>query len=120
MRHQVAADQSDARSQQTKWRLNVDGVSEVNETRVMKSEATHLNLVCILGAVIFVALAALNAWSSPTFFTTDNLFVTMVCLLLALMFAVNALLYFKAQGRLPLPFHQRKPLKAPIDTTRQR
>jgi len=120
MRHHVAADQSDARSQDTKWRLNVDGVSEVNETRVMKSEAKLLNLVCILGAVTFVALAALNAWSSPTFFTTDNLFVTMVCLLMALMFAVNPLLYLKDQGRLPIPFQKRKALRAPTGTTGER
>ena len=111
MRRQVAADQSGARSPHSKGWLNVDGI-EVNETRVMKSEAKLLNLVCILGALIFVALAALNALSSPTFFTTDNLFVTMVCLLMALMFAVNPLLYLKDQGRLPIPFQKGKALKA--------
>jgi hypothetical protein len=59
-----------------------------------------------------VALAALNALFSASFLTTDNLFVTMVCLLMALMFAVNPLLYLRDEGKLPLPFQKRKALKA--------
>jgi hypothetical protein len=90
----------------------VDGVSEVGGTRVMKKEATLLNIVCIIAALGFVALAILNALSSPSFLTTDNLFVTMVCMLMALMFAVNPLLYLKDEGRLPIPFQKRKALKA--------
>jgi hypothetical protein len=90
----------------------VDGVSEIGETRVMKREAKLLNLVCIIAALAFVALAVLNALSSPSFLTTDNLFVTLVCLLMALMFAVNPLLYLKDEGRLPIPFQKRKALKA--------
>ena len=76
----------------------------------MKREATLLNLVCILAAIAFVALAVLNAVLSGSFLTTDNLFVTMVCLLLALMFAVNPLLYLKDEGRLPIPFQKRHAL----------
>lgn len=87
-------------------------VSEVGETKVMKREATLLNIICIVGALAFLALAALNALSSPSFFTTDNLFVTMVCLLMALMFAANPLLYLKDEGRLPIPFQKRRALKA--------
>jgi hypothetical protein len=90
----------------------VDGVSEIGETRVMKREAKLLNLVCIIAALGFVALAVVNALSSPSFLTTDNLFVTLVCLLMALMFAVNPLLYLKDEGRLPIPFQKRKALKA--------
>ena len=41
------------------------------------------------------------------FLTTDNLFVTMVCMVMALMFAINPLLYLKAEGRLPVPFTKR-------------
>ena len=78
----------------------------------MKREATILNIVCIVAALAFVALAALNAWSSPSFFTTDNLFITMVCLLMALMFAANPLLYLKDEGRLPIPFQKRRALQA--------
>ena len=90
----------------------MDGVSEVNGTKVMKREAALLNIVCIVAALVFMALAVFNAWSSPSFLTTDNLFVTMVCLLLALMFAVNPLLYLKDEGRLPIPFQKRRALKA--------
>ena len=78
----------------------------------MKREATLLNLVCIIAALGFVALAVLNVLLSASFFTTDNLFVTMVCMLMALMFVVNPLLYLKDEGRLPLPFQKRVALKA--------
>ena len=90
----------------------MDGVNEVVGTREMKKEATFLNIVCVIAAVVFIALAVLNALSSPSFLTTDNLFVTMVCLLMALMFAVNPLLYLKDEGRLPIPFQKRRALKA--------
>jgi len=78
-----------------------------SEAGGMKSEAKLLNLLCILGALIFLALAVLNALLSGQFFTTDNLFITMVCLLMALLFAVNPLLYLKDEGKLPIPFQKR-------------
>lgn len=83
----------------------------------MKREAKLLNLVCVIAAALFVALAVFNALSSPSFFTTDNLFVTMVCLVMALMFAVNPLLYLKDEGRLPIPFKKRFALKAQTAAT---
>jgi magnesium-transporting ATPase (P-type) len=73
----------------------------------MSREIKLLNLTCIIVALLFVALAALNALFSPVLFTTDNLFVTMVCLVMALMFAVNPLLYLKSEGKLPIPFQKR-------------
>jgi len=88
---------------------------EMSETVFMKREATLLNLVCIIAALGFVALAVVNALLSPSFLTTDNLFVTMVCMLMALMFAVNPLLYLRDEGRLPIPFQKRKALKATAD-----
>ena len=78
----------------------------------MKREAILLNLLCIIAALAFVGLAIVNALTSGSFLTTDNLFVTMVCLLLALMFAVNPLLYLKDEGLLPIPFQKRGALKA--------
>ena len=78
----------------------------------MKRETALLNLICIVAAVGFVALAVLNAISSGDFLTTDNLFLTMVCLVLALMFAVNPLLYLKSEGKLPIPFLRRATEKA--------
>ena len=90
----------------------MDGISEGSETGFMKREATLLNLICIIAALGFVALTVLNALLSASFLTTDNLFVTLVCLLMALMFAVNPLLYLKDEGRLPIPFQKRRALKA--------
>lgn len=80
----------------------------------MKREATLLNLVCIVAALAFVALAFLNAFYSVSFLTTDNLFVTMVCMLMALMFAVNPLLYLYDEGRIPIPFQKRRARKAAV------
>jgi len=91
---------------------------EMSETGFMKREATLLNLLCIIAALGFVALAVLNALFSASFLTTDNLFITMVCLLMALMFAVNPLLYLKDEGRLPIPFQKRKaPKGAAVETS---
>lgn len=90
----------------------MDGLGEARGTRIMKSEAKLLNLVCIIAALAFVGLAVLNALTSVSFLTIDNLFVTMVCLLMALMFAVNPLLYLKDEGRLPIPFQKRGARKA--------
>ncbi|HKZ02047.1 MAG TPA: hypothetical protein VJ180_07400 [Pyrinomonadaceae bacterium] len=73
----------------------------------MKRELGVLNLVCVIAAILFVGFAALNALTSPEFFTIDNLFITMVCLVMALMFAVNPLLYLNSEGRLPIPFARR-------------
>lgn len=83
-----------------------------SEARGMKSEAKLLNLLCILGALIFVALAVLNALFSGQLLSTDNLFITMVCLLMALLFAVNPLLYLKDEGKLPIPFQKRMARRA--------
>jgi hypothetical protein len=80
----------------------------------MKGEVRLLNLICIVAAIVFVALAVLNALSSGNFLTTDNLFITMVCLLMALMFAANPLLYLKSEGKLPIPFMKRAALTAGI------
>jgi hypothetical protein len=85
---------------------------EMSETGFMKREAALLNLVCVVVALVFVGLAVVNALVSPSFLTTDNLFVTMVCMLMALMFAVNPLLYLKDEGRLPIPFLKRAEPKA--------
>jgi hypothetical protein len=71
------------------------------ETRSMKSELKLLNLICILIALGFIALVILNALFSPQLLTTDNLFVTTVCLVMALLFGVNPLLQMKAEGKLP-------------------
>jgi hypothetical protein len=79
----------------------------------MKRELGLLNLICIVTGLLFFGFAVVNALMSPQFFTTDNLFVTMVCLVMALMFTINPLLYLKSEGRLPIPFANRLASPAP-------
>jgi hypothetical protein len=80
------------------------------EGTVMKNEVRLLNLLCVVAALLFIGFAVVNAVRSPQLLTTDNLFVTLVCLLMALVFAVNPLLYLKSEGKLPIPFKKREEL----------
>jgi hypothetical protein len=77
------------------------------DTRSMNSELKLLNLICIIIALGFLALIVLNALFSPQLITTDNLFVTMVCLVMALMFGAIPLLQLHSEGKLPIPFQKR-------------
>jgi len=69
----------------------------------MSKEIGILNLLCILAAIGFLALVVISALTSGDFFTTDNLFIIAFSLLMALLFAINPLLYLKSEGRLPIP-----------------
>lgn len=73
----------------------------------MKRELGLLNIICIVAGLLFLGFAVVNAILSPQLMTTDNLFVTMVCMVMALMFIVNPLLYLQSEGRLPIPFAKR-------------
>lgn len=78
----------------------------------MNKELRLLNLLCVVAAIFFLALIVLNAIASGdirNMLSTDNLFVTVVCLLMALVFAVNPLLYLKSEGKLPIPFTKKAP-----------
>lgn len=77
----------------------------------MRKELGLLNIICILVALGFLLMAVVSVISSGDFLTTDNLFIITVSLVMALMFAVNPLLYLKAEGRLPLP-GSKKPIAA--------
>ena len=79
----------------------------------MKKELGLLNLICILVALGFLAMAIISVVDSGDFFTTDNLFIITVSLVMALMFAINPLLYLKSEGRLPLPFMKKSVTAAP-------
>ncbi len=70
----------------------------------MNKELRLLNFLCILAALAFLAIAVISVISSGDFFTTDNLFIITVCLVMALLFAINPLLYMRSEGKLPLPF----------------
>jgi len=69
----------------------------------MRKELGLLNIICILVALGFLVMAVISVISSGDFLTTDNLFIITVSLVMALMFAINPLLYLKSEGRLPLP-----------------
>lgn len=79
----------------------------------MKRELGLLNLICILVALAFLALVIISVIASGDFFTTDNLFIITVSLVMALMFAVNPLLYLRSEGRLPVPFMKKSVTAAP-------
>lgn len=78
----------------------------------MRRELGLLNIVCIFVAFGFLVMAAISVISSGDFLTTDNLFIITVSLVMALMFAVNPLLYLKSEGRLPLPGMKKSPALA--------
>src|SRR5690348_4233415 len=78
----------------------------------MKRELGILNLICLLVALGFLALAIISVFDSGSFLTTDNLFIITVSLVMALLFAINPLLYLKSEGRLPLPL-VKKSIAAP-------
>jgi hypothetical protein len=80
-----------------------------SEGRLMRREVGLLNAVCVVLAIVFIGLAVYVALFSPQFFTTDNLFFISVCLVMALMFLANPLLYLQSEGRLPIPFKKRSP-----------
>ena len=75
----------------------------------MKNELGLLNVICVVVGILFVAFAVLTAVFSPPLLSTDNLFIITVCMVMALVFVVNPLLYFHSEGRLPIPFAKRLP-----------
>ena len=73
----------------------------------MKHELGFLNIICILVGLLFIAFAVMTALFYPPLLSTDNLFIIMVCMVMALMFMSNPLLYLHSEGRLPIPFAKR-------------
>lgn len=80
----------------------------------MKKEAKVLNIICVAAVIILLGFAAFNAATTGSFLSTDNLFLTTMCLMLALMFAVNPLVTLYAAGKLPWPL--KKAVVAGADT----
>src|SRR5215218_11507642 len=78
----------------------------------MNKELGLLNFICVLVALGFLALAIVSVVISGDFLTTDNLFIITVSLVMALLFAVNPLLYLRSEGRLRVPF-TKKSIAAP-------
>ena len=70
----------------------------------MSKETKLLNLLCVIGALAFLAMIVFVAVTTNELLSTDNLFIMTVCLVLALTFAINPLLYLKSENKLPIPF----------------
>ncbi len=79
----------------------------------MRKELGLLNIICLLVALGFLLMAVVSVIASGDFLTIDNLFIITVSLVMALMFAVNPLLYLKSEGRLPIP-GMKKVITAPV------
>jgi hypothetical protein len=73
----------------------------------MRKELGLLNLICILIALGFLALAVISVISSGDFLTIDNLFIITVSLVMALMFGVPVLFEMYSRGKLRIPFVKR-------------
>ena len=82
------------------------------ESTGMRAETAVLNILCVVAAIALIVFAVLKALSSGDFLSIDNLFFMTVFLVLALMFAINPLLYLKSQGKLPIPFMKRSASEA--------
>jgi len=84
----------------------------------MKKELSLLHLLAALVALALVVFVIWNALTSPDFFSIDNLFITVVFLVLAVMFAASLLLQLHAEGKLPIPFtHRASKQQAQMTTT---
>src|SRR5215510_8463817 len=76
----------------------------------MSKELGLLNFFCVLVALGFLVMIVITALTAGDLLTTDTLFVITVCLLGALIFAINPLLYLKSEGKLPIPFMKKSEL----------
>ena len=62
----------------------------------MKREGMLLNVVCLVMALLFFGLAGLNFFSAGNFISTDSLFFTSVCGMMALLFLLVPLMTLRA------------------------
>jgi hypothetical protein len=76
----------------------------------MSKELGLLNFICVLAALAFLVMIVITAVTAGDLLTTDTLFVMTVCLLGALIFVINPLLYLRSEGKLPVPFMKKSSL----------
>jgi len=67
-------------------------------------EATTLNLILLALAALSLGVAVWDVFSDTFRAGTDDLFLVLVCLMLALLFALPPLMWAKANGMLKNPF----------------
>ena len=83
------------------------------EDKSMRREGKILNLICVLAALAFVALAVVNFLSEGSFRSTDTLFMFAVCATMALLFLSVPGLDMMSRGVIRIPFRGRKNQAAP-------
>lgn len=76
----------------------------LEKLKSLKSPEIALNIICVLLALGFLALAASNLTLSGSFLTIDSLFLTAVSLMLAGIFLVSPALTLYEKGLLKNPF----------------
>jgi cytochrome c oxidase subunit 4 len=79
-------------------------------------EIGALNMVMLALAVLAVGVAAWNVISDGFRAGTDDLFLVLVCLMLALLFALPTLMWAQANGRLTNPFADEAIAEGAADT----
>jgi hypothetical protein len=80
----------------------------------MKNELGLLNIISVVVGLLFIIAAILTALLFPPLLSTDNLFIILVCMVMALTFISNPLLYLHSEGRLPIPFAKRLGRQKPV------
>jgi hypothetical protein len=79
----------------------------------MGREGMLLNLICVLAALAFLALAVMNFLSEGNFLSTDSLFITLVWAMLAMLFLAVPALDMMSRGVIRVPFiGGKRPAKA--------
>ena len=79
----------------------------------MSKELRLLNLICVIATLGFLAMIVVTALTTEDLLSTDTLFIMTVSLVMALLFAVNPLLYLKSEGKLPVPFMKKSSATTP-------
>lgn len=80
-------------------------MSRLSETaRSWWKEDVILNAVCVVMAAGFIALAVANFSWAGNFLTTDSLFITAVCLLMAGIMLISPVMWMRSRGLLKNPF----------------
>ena len=75
----------------------------LTDSVAMSKQLKILNIICVLAAVGFLVMIVVTAVTSGDILTTDTLFIMVVCLVMAVMFAASPLLYLRSQGKLTIP-----------------
>src|SRR5688572_5353755 len=88
----------------------------MSTTYPMSKELRLLNLLCVIATLGFLAMIVVTAFTTEELLSTDTLFIMTVSLVMALLFAVNPLLYLKSEGKLPIPFMKKSSATAPAQS----